>query len=280
MVDWSSSLDLVNAVLDVSEHAIGFKLFRVLYGLLLGLFMLGYAGLPSAVWGAEAIWERRGFAAHRLRPFGLFDILPERTAGIAAIVLGLASAALLVFSQLPAGYLFLPIWVSLCTLQGRNAFLCYGGDDAFRLLALAFLLDFSKQTTPASLVLAQVLMLSIYWNTVIYKLREPVWQRGEALYGFAKMSMVSRIRPALFWDRRIVYRTLTYASLAVELLIAPLLLFQQTAVIGCVLAIGFHAILHLLFRIHLFQPIMICGLAVFPTDGSYRQLGQWLGLCD
>lgn len=226
MVDWSSSLDLVNAVLDASDHAIGFKLFRVLYGVLLCLFMLGYVGISSAVWGPEAIWERSGFAAHRLRPFGLFDILPERAAGIAAIVLGLVSAALLVCSRLPAGYLFPLIWVSLCTLQGRNAFLCYGGDDAFRLLALAFLCDFSTLTTPTSLVLAQVLMLSIYWNTAIYKLREPVWQRGEALYGFAKLTMVSRIRPAGFWDRRIVYRTLTYASLAVELIIAPLLLFQ------------------------------------------------------
>jgi hypothetical protein len=277
MVDWSSSLNLVNAVLDASDHAIAFKLFRVLYGVLLCLFMLGYVGISSAVWGPEAIWERSGFAAHRLRPFGLFDILPERAAGIAAIVLGLVSAALLVCSRLPAGYLFPLIWVSLCTLQGRNAFLCYGGDDAFRLLALAFLCDFSTLTTPTSLVLAQVLMLSIYWNTAIYKLREPVWQRGEALYGFAKLTMVSRIRPAGFWDRRIVYRTLTYASLAVELIIAPLLLFQQTAVIGCVLAIGFHTTLHVVFRIHLFQPIMICGLAVFPQDASYRQLGQWIG---
>ncbi len=278
MVDWSSSLQLVNAALDVSDHAIGFKLFRLLYGALLSLVMLGYVGIASAVWGEQSIWKREGFATHRLRPFGLFDLLPEPVAGLGAILLGVASALFLIFTRLPAGYVFPLIWVSLCTLQGRNAFMCYGGDDVFRLLALAFLYDFAAPTPPTSLVLAQVLMLSIYWNTAIYKLREPLWQRGEALYGFAKLSMFTRWTSVPIWDRRVVYRTLTYATLAVELAIAPLLLFQQTAVLGCILAIAMHVALHLLFRIHLFQPIMICGLCVFPTDSTYQQLGEWIGL--
>ena len=86
MVDWSSSLQLVNAALDVSDHAIGFKLFRLLYGALLSLVMLGYVGIASAVWGEQSIWKRAGFATHRLRPFGLFDLLPEPVAGLGAIV--------------------------------------------------------------------------------------------------------------------------------------------------------------------------------------------------
>ncbi|MCA9122371.1 MAG: HTTM domain-containing protein [Planctomycetaceae bacterium] len=277
MVDWSSTLDLFRAALDVSDHAIGYRVFRTFYGVLLCLFVLGYAGVCSAVWGEEAVWKRSGFVAHRLRPFGFFDFLPERTAGTAAIACGALSGGLLTFSKFPAGYLVLPIWGSLCSLQGRNAFMCYGGDDVLRLLALAFILDFSSQTPPPSLLLAQVLMLSIYWNTAIYKLREPAWQRGEALYGFANMSMVSRIRPRPYWNRRIVVQTLTYAALVVELLIAPLLLFKQTVVVGCVLALGLHAVMHTLFRIHLFQLVMVCGIALFPSDSWYRQVGEWIG---
>ena len=270
MVTFRSLLDFVNPVLDCDDHRIGYEAFRIAYGMLLLLFLIGYARLRHAISGDLSIWDHRQFAKHCIRPWGLHDILEDRTATVLAICLGGLSAIGLLATRVPAGFLWPMIWLSLCSLQGRSLHCNYGGDDVFRLLSIAFLLGFDGEI-PSSVVVAQVLLIAIYWNTAVNKLRETEWLSGRAMYGFSKLSMFTRL-PLPFMSRPWCYRMASYLAVGIELAIPFLLAFRETVIIGLFAVIGLHFVIQLFFRIHLFQFVMIAGAILFPTDQQYRAM--------
>ena len=270
MVNWNSWLEFVESVTAGTPHAMGYRVFRIGYGALLIAWVVGYLRVRAGLCGPLAIFDRPSFEKHQNRPWGMFDLFSDPVACTLAAALGLIAGGLLVGTRLPAGCLFPVIWVCLCSFQGRNPHFNYGGDDVFRLLAVAFLPDFSGSGVPRGVFAAQVLMLAVYWNTAISKWLESEWQTGEALYGFTRLTMIRRFEwlPRLTSPR--IYRPLTYLSLVLETALPFLLFFEDTVVVGILLALLIHLGLQVFYRLHLFQAVMILGLSLFPTDAQYR----------
>ena len=263
--------DFSNGSFDILTHDqfhTGYLIFRVAYGLLLLLFMVGYIKIQEPMCGKEAFFPQTLFEKHRLRPFGLFDFFDPSTAFATSIAFGMLAASLLMFTQMPGCYLFPLLWISLCSLQGRNAFFNYGGDDVFRLLGFVFLFDFHNEP-PVSMLPAKVLVISVYWNTAIHKFLSKEWRDGSALFGFTQLTMIARFAPPKFMTNPFAFRTATYLALTAEFAIPILLAFRETAILGVAAGLGLHLGIQLTSRLHLFQLIMICGLLLFVDDQTF-----------
>ncbi len=270
MVALNSLLEFLQSLTAGTQHVIGYHVFRVVYGVMLILFVVGYLRVRSGLCGPVAIFDRPSFEKHQNRPWGLFDLFADPTACTLSALAGFVAGSLLIGTRIPAGWAFPMIWVCLCSFQGRNPHFNYGGDDVFRLIAVAFLPDFSGVGIPSGVFAAKVLILAVYWNTAIYKWMESEWQTGEALYGFSRLTMIRRFEwlPRLTSVR--IYRRLTYLSLATETALPVLFFIEDTVVFGILLALAIHAGLQVFCRLHLFQAVMILGLSLFPTDAQYQ----------
>ncbi len=275
MVDFNLLVEALQQLIDTSDHSIGSGLFRVAYGVLILAFCLGYLFLSDALIGGNSILSRADFLNHRLRPKGLFDLSGDHVALAISSLILITAGVLLIGTSVPGTYLFPFIWVAFCSLQSRNPFFNYGGDDVVRLLSFA-LIPGVTETSASGVLLAQAVMICVYWNTASYKIIQSEWRSGVAVSGFLRLTMISRFRFSKTATQAWLYKPLTYAALVMEFLIPACLFFEQLVPIGVALAIGLHLAIHILYRLHFFQLTMITGLLLFPTNEQYQSVAQFV----
>ena len=156
-------------------------------------------------------------------------------------------------------------------------FLCFSKSDTKWSLMAVFRKKFSPQQSrkltrvltleflpPLGLRLIQVQLVLVYSVNFVAKMTSPEWRNGTALFYVSRFSEYQRFPVPLVFDHLLTIQIMTYASLAIELLLAAYFLLPARAQkVVFVAGIGFHAIMDYCLNIPFFQWLMISGLITF-----------------
>ena len=150
----------------------------------------------------------------------------------------------------------------------------HGWDEILRIVAFVIMISptsdtwsikrlFSSRSEASAvsrhgLVLLQLQLFVIYWQTLWLKLADEHWRSGEFVAYF-QLSMYSRA-PLEFWAHaEILSSLLTFGTLLVEFLLPLLLISRRTRGIGFAVGFGFHFGILALSKVWLFS-LAICIL--------------------
>ncbi len=226
-----------------------------------------------------------GAASAELNPglhLSVFSLAPSPLGVTLTFVCAAAAAALLTIGKWARPMAVAVAWFSLSTIQ--RAPLATGGWD-FVLSNFALLLAFSPlgaEWRPADLwrscergprvpryglVLMQLQVFVVYWQTVFVKMGNPYWRNGEFLTYFV-MSHHGRFAGtwALGWHE--TFDKLTYLTLLVELAIPVLLWIPALRAWGLALGVALHLGIGLLGTgLWMFSATMLMGYCAFIDFG-------------
>lgn len=121
------------------------------------------------------------------------------------------------------------------------------------------------------LVLTQIQLAVVYWQTVWLKVPDAYWRSGE-FFSYFMMSIYARF-PSAAWARwEVVSAVLSHATLAVEMAIPLLLWRRRTRLWGIVAGIGLHVSIFAVSHILLFSLAVLVPYVAF-LDGE--DLDRW-----
>jgi hypothetical protein len=125
------------------------------------------------------------------------------------------------------------------------------------------------------LVLTQIQLAVVYWQTVWLKAPDAHWRSGEFFSHFM-MSLYSRF-PAAAWARwEVVSALLSHATLLAEAAIPLLLWSRRTRMLGFVVGIGLHFSILAVSHIFLFSLAALVPYIAFLEGGDLDRLGSRL----
>ena len=230
---------------------------------------------------------------HAISPF---EWLPA-SSSTPWIVFGLASAhAVLLLLGVGPRFQALGLLLCLQAFQVRNMLILDGSGIVLRTFAFYLVLmpsadAFSVRAwlarrrgaplpsvRPAwGLVLFRFQMGLIYVGSAWEKLNGADWIDGSALYYISRLDDNFAHGPILdsVFGSLAVCRVLTWATLAVEILLPILLWFARTRRLGIVLGVLFHLGLAMTMNLFLFPWIMIVGLLAFLGTGDFERFARW-----
>jgi hypothetical protein len=210
----------------------------------------------------------------------LFSVLPRSD-----LVLWLGYALLLLHAGLLlVGYrarlqlICTVVW--LISFQNRNPLVLNGQDAVLRLIGFfltmtpvgaAWSVDRRRGAVPARppgyfpIRLLQAQIAIVMLSAGIWKLRGDDWVNGTALYYVTRLEGFwgNLPLPSAALDSRLVLRSLSYATLALELCVPILIWLPRTRRAALGVALGFHACLAYSMNLFLFAPIMMLGWCAF-----------------
>jgi hypothetical protein len=278
-----------NAFFHAPEPPLTIALFRILFGLVTITSALLY--LPHApLWlgPAGALSHERWEATYGGVLFSLFRWLPPGRGSIRAIFALHLLAATCLTLGLGTPVSAAIVFVTLTSIHHRHPEVTHGGDSLMRMMS--FLLIFSPagdawsldavlagaSAPPASspwvLRLLQLQISFVYFQSFVAKLEGETWRKGTAVYWVATVSDYRR-RPVpaamrtLWWSR-----LATWATLALEFALGPLVWIREFRYPLVAAAAIFHVVLEVLMNLQLFGAIMLTGLTTFISPYDLERL--------
>jgi vitamin K-dependent gamma-carboxylase-like protein len=124
--------------------------------------------------------------------------------------------------------------------------------------------------------LVQIEMVLIFLSTGLVKLGGDLWVNGTALYYVSRLDDVFGRFPVPAWafDTPWVVALMTWAVIAVELLVPVLIWFRETRRLCLVGLLLFHLANEWTMNVFLFHWIMLVGWISFLEPGDFRWLGS------
>ncbi len=129
-----------------------------------------------------------------------------------------------------------------------------------------------RVSSPWVLRLLQLQISFVYFQSFVAKLEGETWRRGTAVYW---VSMVSdyRRRPVPAAMRTLRWsRLATWATLALEFALGPLVWIRECRYPLVAAAVIFHLVLEVLMNLQLFGAIMLTGLSTFVSPYDLERL--------
>jgi hypothetical protein len=211
------------------------------------------------------------------------------------VVAALAAVWLAVGVMARPAIVILFVWHTCYSCQGYP--LAHGWDVLLRILALILLvspLGPSLQEWPGrwncrsgagrrsvhlvsrhGLMLTQMQLAVVYWQTVWLKVPDTHWRSGE-FFSYFMMSIYSRF-PSAAWARwEVVSAALSHATLLAELAIPLLLWNRRTRMLGFAVGIGLHFSILVVSHIWLFSLAVLVPYIAFLDGGDLDRLGSRL----
>lgn len=125
------------------------------------------------------------------------------------------------------------------------------------------------------LVLFQIQLAVIYWQTVWLKLSDQFWRNGEFI-SYYMMSMYTRFPDSAWADRLLISNVLTYGTLIAEISIPLLLFFKRTRVLGFVVGWGLHLGILAMSNLVVFSLIMLVPYLAFLDNDDIQRIRRFL----
>ena len=226
--------------------------------------------------------------------FSLFFLAPSEGAVtwlFAAAMLASLALILGAFSRWPAVLL----WVFAVSVDYRAQMMTSGADQLLR--CFLFLLMISPITKAWSvdcwwrrrsgrtlraggwvprygLVLMQLQVFVIYYQTVWIKLPDHYWRNGE-LISYFMMSMYSRFPSPAWAEWELLSSVLTYATIGIELAVPWLLWSRRGRWAGFVLGWGLHASIAVVSILHLFSAAIMSTYFCYLERHNFERLARW-----
>lgn len=206
----------------------------------------------------------------------------------AALLLGVGAAAALALAfGLAARAATVVVWLYLLTIVGRNGFILDGGDLV--MLALAFFALFAdvaavwslrrgppRPRVPALPVRLLELQVALIYLASGLDKHGPLWRRGEALYHVLQGNDYARPLGMALGSSPSLCALLTFATLAIELAFAPLVLSPlrngAARAIAATSAAALHLGIYALMRVGMFSFVMLAALCLFVPPSLCRRI--------
>lgn len=287
----SVSLDTLSAIWDsffyAPESPATLALFRIAFGALLladALFHLKDCRLYLA---PDGILDFKTWRTHyNARLFSLLAVLPPSLASVRALlaVHFLAIFGLIAGWALP--FCAVIVFVTLSSLQHRNPFIINSGDVAMKMMAFFFIFaSFSADmfsvdalrhgapstaSEPWSLRLLQVLVATIYFKSMYWKLLGATWRNGTAVFYVLNVKRYQRRPFPAVLRTPLIYKTLSWATLVIWGALAMLVWIDELRYPVMAVGVVFHLGMDIFLRIRMFQWVMMTGLVLFirPADAQ------------
>ncbi len=128
------------------------------------------------------------------------------------------------------------------------------------------------------LVLTQLLLAVIYWQTVWLKVADPAWRSGEFLSHFM-LSLYSRFQTPAWAGWELLSSLLSHATLLIELVVPLLLWNRRTRRLGFALGFGLHLGILAVSHIWLFSLAILVPYCAFLDGRDLDALGRGLRDC-
>ena len=180
------------------------------------------------------------------------------------------------------------LFLGFNSVQHRALLLFDGEDVLFKLFAFYLFLMPLKQAASKDKVtrnqeiwpirLLQLQYCLLYLSTALEKLSGVHWQTGISLYFVSRLDdlFIYRAWIAPIFDSMIAIKVLTWSTLAFELSIPILLVWNRTRRVAIVCAIVFHLSLAFTMNLFLFQYLMILGLMSFLHPQELAAIGNYM----
>ncbi len=272
----------------ISPATIG--IFRIFFGLVIFLAVLGRFPFRDIFYGADAI-VRSATTARFFpgNPIFYFRWVPETDPALKYYFLGILTATVCLILGFLTRISSILVFLGLISLSNRNLFIDNAGDDLMRINCLflmfthagdAYSIDkwlrvkFRKETpelikkSPWAQRMLQLQVAYLYFDTFILKLPGAGWQDGTAMYYALNYLELRRFRfPFLFyylWQIKLMTYTVLVGEFALSILIWFRKLRYPILVIGVLLHIG----INLTMQFPIFQYVMIASLInfIYPED--------------
>jgi hypothetical protein len=185
------------------------------------------------------------------------------------------------------------IWVFLSSYIARGFPVIHGWDILQRIVAFILLISPAdrcwslgnwwrgKHAIPAAdvprygLILLQVQLAVVYWQTVWLKIKDETWRNGEFIAYFMR-SMYSRF-PDWPWENwELLSNALTYGALAIEAAVPLLLWSRRYRWWGFALGWGLHIGIWSMSSLWLFSLVIMFPYFAFLERADFEKLGRWL----
>jgi hypothetical protein len=184
----------------------------------------------------------------------------------------------------------LVVWLFVSSYVARGFPVVHGWDVLQRIIAFLLLISpadrcwslgqWRRRTATVAedvprygLILLQVQVAVLYWQTVWFKVKDEAWRQGEFIAYFMR-SMYSRF-PDWPWENwELFSNALTYGSLAIEVALPFLLWSRRFRWWGFALGIGLHLGIWAASSLWLFSLVMLVPYAAFLERGDFEKLSR------
>ena len=295
MLTLQQLMDAWNAIFHAEISAAPLVLFRILIGTLLLINALLLIPLTDDYFSADGVWPTRNWKLQLAgRRFSLLHWLPDSTWSFRILLLVHLIACLMLL----IGWHFRPaciiVFLTLVSLQHRNAMILSSGDSLLRILLFLCcfsragdglsvdhwlagrpLLEFSA-IDPWPLRLMQIQISIVYLRTVFWKLRGSLWRNGTAAWYPLWVDAYVRFRPPRRLLHPLLLRLATWGTLAEETALGCGLWIDELRFPLLLTGLALHLVFDLILNLQLFSWIMIVSLLLFLSPGEATGVLQWV----
>ena len=277
------------------HHAIApdsLVMFRIAFGLLLLADALYLAKSLTFLYGATGILDRGIYIRDfRARFFSIYNWGADEPARLhlwfALHVTAIICLLLGFFSNIAAFIIF----AGLTSYHHRNPFAVNSGDVAMRLMAFLMIFapadaSFSVLTAigakpvqstidPWAYRLLQILVSTIYFKSMYWKLHGRWWLSGRAVYYVLNIDRYRRFALPTVLRNKLSYQSMNYATIAIWGSLSILIWIDEFRYPAIAVGLLFHLGMDYCLRIRLFQWVMMTGLVLFIDPVDLVSLYLW-----
>lgn len=297
--------------IDAKRATYGTSVARVIYGLIVVLFVVANFSNRDYLWGSASSWVEpiQHFNTWGI-PFNLFVIgMPEWTFTALFVVMGvLGFLFMLGWHTRTVGILMLWLYISLIT---TNPVATDQTDNALRILLFYFLftdmsqhwsMDARRRTKLAAsarrskmpelpqwlptilhnggITAVSIQIFIIYVVAGLSKVQGSQWRDGTAVYYPMKLHSLSpwpALNEVLLMSDLMV-NIITYFAVFIQLFFPFLLLARWTRVIGLLGIVSMHAGIGILMGLPLFSMAMMAADGIFIRDRTYASVERYINV--
>jgi hypothetical protein len=267
--------------------------FRIVFGVYILLPALGYLRERRWFLGVEGLHPIALYRKETAPSYlSLFSYLPAKNWVVDAVLCMHLVAAVALTLGFLTPWAAAVCFLTLVSIHHRNPKITYGGDALSR--AMCFFLIFAdaghtvsfdyyissgftsflnpQYGVPGAMRLMQNQLAALYFFAGVTKLKSADWRRGIALYNVPQLTMVSHWpTPRFVFENLFLVKLMTWGSIALEVVLACVLWIPGREVLCVVIAMGFHFVMNWVFKILVFQYLMMASLLLFiPGDAMER----------
>ncbi|MGO4802247.1 HTTM domain-containing protein [Pseudomonas sp. W22_MBD1_FP4] len=276
------------------ESTATLALFRIAFGLLLLadaffhtkdhiLYLAPRGILDYETW--RKTYNNRAFSLLAIFPPTLTSVrilLAVHFVAILGIVLGFAT-------QLFA----ITVFITLSSLQHRNPFIINSGDVAMKIMAFLFMFEanaddfFSlnnfiygfqpNEAPPWCHRLLQILVSTIYFKSMYWKLLGETWRDGTAVFHVLNVRRYQRFSFPKILRLPAIYKSITWSTLLIWGALSTLIWIDELRYPVMVTGVIFHLGMDVFLRIRMFQWVMMTGLVLFISPADAEKLFDFIG---
>lgn len=277
---------LWNGFFHDSELPLTLAIFRILFGLLLTVESIGLIRMGHHIYSLRRLAPSRGASSNGINLFLLFA---NSDSWIRVVFVAHTLACLLLLAGLFTRIAALLVFLNFASRSKQNWYVTQGGDNIAKFMSL--LLIFSNAGGALSLDarfgwswlgglqapasqwaqrLMQIQVSLVYLRTVQWKLRDPSWLDGTAVFHALHRNPHLRFQTLPAWiESGPAIAALTWGTLLVEGSAGTLTWVSDTRYVAILSAAVFHAGMEVFLKVKYFQYMMMVCLVLFVPSSEW-----------